>query len=60
MPQSCTGAHPVRDNPPSPDPAWRDALQAAVLIACHHALTAPGPCSRAMLSLALRRLRDSA
>ena len=59
MPQSGTGVHAVRDNPPSPAPAWRDALQAAVQVACHKALTDPSPCSLAALCLALRRLHDN-
>ncbi len=60
MPQSSVGPHAVRESPPSPNRAWGDALRAAVYVACHRALTAPGPCSRATLSLALRRLRDGA
>ncbi|HCO44414.1 MAG TPA: hypothetical protein DCZ11_00530 [Gammaproteobacteria bacterium] len=60
MPQSCAGAHDVRDTPPSTDPSWHDALQAAVLAACHTLLTDPGPCSQAAVRLALRRLRNDA
>ena len=59
MPQSGTGVHAARDNLPPADPAWRDALQAAVQVACHKALTDPSPCSLAALCLALRRLHDN-
>jgi len=59
VPQPAADLRIACDNRPGAVPDWREALRAAVMIACSNALIEPGPCALAALRLALRRLHDA-